>query len=178
VPVTFDEVSDAMSPMLTALFEAKQRGENVAAAALLRPTSAGDVASESEEVYQEFLADLAAEITADLYGEEAEGKARGPFWKRRRQPATAEEFCAQALGEAAVLLGLRQRAARENLVVRWSQKRRDRVDQILVRELHGEEATWTDYAADEEAVKAALAADVAASALADTIREVRRLRAF
>ena len=36
---------------------------------------------------------------------------------------------------------------------RWSQKRRDRVDQILVRELHSEESAWTDYAADEATVK-------------------------
>jgi hypothetical protein len=36
---------------------------------------------------------------------------------------------------------------------RWSQKRRDRVDQILVRELHSEESAWTDYAEDEAEVK-------------------------
>ena len=36
---------------------------------------------------------------------------------------------------------------------RWSQKRRDRVDQILVRELHSEESAWTDYSADEATVK-------------------------
>ena len=39
----------------------------------------------------------------------------------------------------------KKRAQKENLIVRWSHKRRDRVDQVLVRELHAEEASWTDY---------------------------------
>ena len=47
----------------------------------------------------------------------------------------------------------KKRAQKENLIVRWSHKRRDRVDQVLVRELHAEEASWTDYQYCEFQVK-------------------------
>ena len=38
-------------------------------------------------------------------------------------------------------------------MVRWSGKKRDRVDEILVRELQEEEALWTDYINEEAVVK-------------------------
>ena len=56
--------------------------------------------------------------------------------------------------EVMVAFGFEKRALKENLIVRWSpQKRRDRVDQILVRELHSEEKEWTDYTYDETIVQ-------------------------
>ena len=52
---------------------------------------------------------------------------------------------------------------------RWSQKRRDRVDQILVRELHSEESAWTDYSADEANVKDQLTESLLDMMLLDTV---------
>ena len=53
---------------------------------------------------------------------------------------------------------------------RWSQKRRDRVDQILVRELHSEESAWTDYAQDEAEVKDQLSENILEVLVVDTVK--------
>jgi hypothetical protein len=52
---------------------------------------------------------------------------------------------------------------------RWSQKRRDRVDQILVRELHSEESAWTDYSEDEATVKDQLTDNIMDLLINDTV---------
>ena len=46
-----------------------------------------------------------------------------------------------------------KKVSRENLLVSWAGKKRDRVDEILVRELQEEEALWTNYNEDEALVK-------------------------
>ena len=77
--------------------------------------------------------------------------------------------------EVMVAFGYEKRAAKENLIVRWSpQKRRDRVDQILVRELHSEEKEWTDYSQDEAIVKDAVTDSLFDLLLTDTVHQMRR----
>ena len=100
-----------------------------------------------------------------------------PALRRRALPKTAKEASALVEREALVLLGFERRAARENLVVRWSQKRRDRVDQILVRELHAEEASWRDYTTDEAAVKDQVADAIADMLVEDLAKELKELNA-
>ena len=74
-----------------------------------------------------------------------------------------------------VAFGYEKRAAKENLIVRWSpQKRRDRVDQILVRELHSEEKEWTDYAQDETLVKDSVTDSLFELLLADTVDRLKQ----
>ncbi|XP_059353020.1 uncharacterized protein LOC130688904 [Daphnia carinata] len=57
--------------------------------------------------------------------------------------------------ESAVLVQMnyQPRLLRENQLARWSQKKRDRVDEILVRELQVEEKLWTDFSSEEVQVK-------------------------
>lgn len=47
----------------------------------------------------------------------------------------------------------RPRLQRENQLSKWSQRKRDRVDEILVRELQAEEKLWTDFTIEEAQVK-------------------------
>ncbi|XP_069097721.1 coiled-coil domain-containing protein 187 isoform X1 [Pleurodeles waltl] len=47
--------------------------------------------------------------------------------------------------------------------------KRDRVDILLIQELHQEEQQWTDYTEDEQAVKVKLSADILDCLLQDTI---------
>lgn len=118
------------------------------------------------------------EITSDVF--RCETEAQNPPWLPQKPlskalrgvPRSAAALQERACREALVLLGFEPRAARENLVVRWSQKKRDRVDAILVRELHSEEAGWTDYAADEALVKDQLAESVLNLLVEDTAREL------
>ncbi|XP_046641668.1 uncharacterized protein LOC124326972 isoform X3 [Daphnia pulicaria] len=57
--------------------------------------------------------------------------------------------------ESAVLVQMnyQPRLLRESQLARWSQKKRDRVDEILVRELQIEEKFWTDFSSEEVQVK-------------------------
>ena len=59
---------------------------------------------------------------------------------------------------------------KENLLVRWAGKKRDRVDEILVRELQQEEAVWTDYSQDELMVKDQITETILQSLLADSVQ--------
>lgn len=52
-----------------------------------------------------------------------------------------------------VLLGYEKVERRENAIIRWSRKKRDHVDEILVLESQAEESEWTDYDKDELYVK-------------------------
>ena len=62
-----------------------------------------------------------------------------------------------------------KRSQKENMIIRWSQKKRDRVDQVLVRELHAEEPSWTNYEEDEAQVKSDLAQVIMDTLINDTV---------
>merc|ERR1739838_474508 len=64
-------------------------------------------------------------------------------------------------------------AQKENLIVRWSHKRRDRVDQVLVRELHAEEASWTNYQDDEVQVKDEISNQIMDALVNDTVQALK-----
>jgi len=182
VPHTQKDVSEALAPMTEALFKARREGRELKGHELSQiSNTALGTQYKSKEVYLDFLAELALEITASLYGDlnnkDEEEEVNKQLWKRPlRLPTSPNELQVLVEREAAILLGLERRAVRENLVVRWSQKPRDRVDEILVRELHGEEASWTDYSKDAAVIIESVAVDVIAEVLADTAKEVKRVR--
>lgn len=51
------------------------------------------------------------------------------------------------------LFGYEKVERRENAIIRWSRKKRDHVDEILVLESQAEETEWTNYDKDELLVK-------------------------
>ena len=55
----------------------------------------------------------------------------------------------------------------------WNGKRRDRVDQVLVRELHAEEASWTDYQDDEVQVKDEISNLIMDALVNDTVQALK-----
>ena len=63
-----------------------------------------------------------------------------------------------------------KKVSRENLLVSWAGKKRDRVDEILVRELQEEEALWTNYNEDEVMVKDQMTEALLDSLISDTAR--------
>ena len=67
-------------------------------------------------------------------------------------------------------LKLMKKVGRENLLVSWAGKKRDRVDEILVRELQEEEALWTNYNEDEVLVKDQMTEALLDSLISDTAR--------
>ena len=132
-------------------------------------------------MYEDFLMDAVREIADDVRS--AATAVQNPVWMPQKPlkkmalsvPQTEQGLAASVQSELNVLLGFEKRARRENLIVRWSpQKRRDRVDQILVRELHSEEAAWTDFSVDETSVKDALAETLLETLVNDTVAALKK----
>ena len=89
-------------------------------------------------------------------------------------PKSSESLSNIICREVMVAFGFEKRALKENLIVRWSpQKRRDRVDQILVRELHSEEKEWTDYTYDETIVKDSVTDSLMEVLITDTVEHIK-----
>ena len=60
-----------------------------------------------------------------------------------------------------------------NLIIRWSHKRRYCVDQVLVRELNAEEASWTDYQDNEVQVKDEISNLIMDALVNDTVQALK-----
>ena len=98
-----------------------------------------------------------------------------PLLKARLSLPKDPDSLSKIIGrEVMVAFGFEKRASKENLIVRWSpQKRRDRVDQILVRELHSEEKEWTDYTYDETLVKDSVTDSLMEVLITDTVEHIK-----
>ena len=180
VPSSKDEIIGLVAPMARKLYAAKF-SEAAAAAA---EVSGGEESSAppSRRVFVSFLSDLASEIFEGIYS--CESESQNPPWmpqkplarQRLSLPRTECGLVARLQQEALIFFGMERRAEKESLIVRWSQKKRDKVDQILVRELHAEEAAWTDYSKDEALVKDQLSDAILNLLVDDTVREIKRVR--
>ena len=182
VPSDKKELSNLSDSITAAFYSARKDGIPVDLAALKSTLATDDQnLSDSHKNFVGFLVDLISEIVSDVY--ECENTEQNPTWmpqrpldkERYQLPKDETQLKAKVNKEVMILFGHEKRAEKENRIVRWSQKKRDRVDQILVRELHGEEHAWTDYSADEVVVKDQLANSVMDLLLEDTIKEVVKL---
>ena len=93
----------------------------------------------------------------------------------RNIPATTSDLQTLIRKKVLVAFNHQKKAEKENLIIRWSHKRRDRVDQVLVRELHGEEAAWIDYEMDEVQVKDELSNALLDSLISDTVQAFKKV---
>ena len=128
-----------------------------------------------------FMRDAVIEISDEVCSPDTEGQ--NPMWMPQKPlrkmvmsvPRTEGGLAVSVRTELNILMGFDKRAKKENLIVRWSpQKRRDRVDQILVRELHAEEESWTDFTRDETQVKDALANSLLEILIIDTVTALKK----
>ena len=183
VPSSRGEIIDLLSPMARELYAAKFGAQATTAVGETSGEAAVRVrVHPSKRVFVSFLSDLASEIFGAIYSCESEGQ--NPPWmpqkplarERLSLPRTESELVARLQREALIFFGMEKRAEKESLIVRWSQKRRDKVDQILVRELHAEEPAWTDYSKDEALVKDQLGEAVLSLLIEDTVKEIKRVR--
>lgn len=108
-----------------------------------------------------FVFDLCKEIALDMQEKLKDGNT-DPSWmqiKPRLKPMkvnkaiTKEGLQSVMTRKVEQLLGFQTISRKDNLIVRWSRKKRDHVDEILVLEAQTEEADWTNYDQDELTVK-------------------------
>ena len=110
-------------------------------------------------MFVRLIFDLVKDVVADIFKVETDQQnppwmLQKPLTKNRLKLAKNENILIQIVKrEVMVAFSHEKRSQKENMIIRWSQKKRDRVDQVLVRELHTEEPSWTNYEDDEAQVK-------------------------
>ncbi|XP_061743965.1 centrosome-associated protein 350 isoform X2 [Nerophis ophidion] len=131
--------------------------------------------------YKKAVYDLTWEILQEIYAEDP--SANHPKWVKPQRVRSAfhhkvqtpedmtkiQEFVTE---EVLKLYGLAKNIGKKSdwqKMLKFGRKKRDRVDQILVQELHEEEAQWVCYEEDELSVKMQLADSIFDVLLKDTV---------
>ena len=119
-----------------------------------------DLPTECQSNCRAFMV-LLADLTRALLSELSQ---RATFLADRRpgqsssfsggRPITNPSELVNAVEDAVLIhMNYRPRLRREGQLAKWSQKKRDRVDEILVKELQTEETLWTNFSSEEVQVK-------------------------
>uniref|UniRef100_A0A8C2AKU0 Centrosomal protein 350 n=1 Tax=Cyprinus carpio TaxID=7962 RepID=A0A8C2AKU0_CYPCA len=143
-------------------------------------SKASDLETQCQLSYKLAIFDLSWEVIQDIYAEDP--KVDQPQWmKPRRLNSTyfhrvkcpnditiVQEFVTT---EVLKLCGLKKEQNQKTdwqKMIKFGRKKRDRVDHILVQELHEEESQWVNYDEDELFVKMQLADGIFDALLKDT----------
>ncbi|XP_060737946.1 centrosome-associated protein 350 isoform X3 [Tachysurus vachellii] len=162
-----------------------ERG-NQSLTALPKPQASGSLLGDenSEECvhsYKQAVFDLAWELMQEIYAEDP--NTNRPLWIKPRRvnstyihriddPSDLTKVQAFVTGEVLKLFGLNKEQNHRSdwqKMLKFGRKKRDRVDHILVQELHEEEALWVNYDEDELLVKMQLADGILDTLLKDTV---------
>ncbi|KAG5344208.1 CE350 protein, partial [Acromyrmex heyeri] len=162
IPSNVEELTSFTEKATALIYNAKLAGEDIAS--LEAPPEIYELIEDKSEkrdrrIYNTFLFDLCKETIVEVY--RAEYEKPGPSWTKpnvktkptMKIPKNVEELVEYVNKEVATLFGFKTKLQRENMVMRWSRKRRDRVDELLAREAQAEEDEWTKFHHDELAVK-------------------------
>ena len=183
IPTNIDELTAFTEKATSLIFKSKECGEDIMS--LEAPPEIWDLSKDTEtlkkdrRIYNTFLFDLCKETIAEVYRMEYEKP--GPSWTRPnvktkpaiKIPKNIEELTEYVNKEIATLFGFKTKLQRENMVMRWSRKRRDRVDELLAREAQAEEDEWTKFHYDELAVKNELTVAILDSLISETVNVVK-----
>ncbi|XP_026669857.1 centrosome-associated protein 350-like isoform X3 [Ceratina calcarata] len=184
IPSNTEELTAFTEKATAIIFRAKEAGEDIMT--LEAPPEICELTKENDEtvkkdrrIYNAFLFDLCKETIAEVY--QAEYEKPGPSWTKpnvktkptMKIPKTIDELNAYVNKEVATLFGFKTKLQRENMVMRWSRKRRDRVDELLAREAQAEEDEWTKFHHDELAVKNGLTVTILDTLLMETVNVVK-----
>lgn len=184
IPSNVDELTSFTEKATSLIYDAKLAGEDVES--LETPAEIYESIKEKNEnvrrdrrIYNTFLFDLCKETVAEAYRTEYEKP--GPSWTKpnvktkptMKIPRSVEELTEYVNKEVATLFGFKTKLQRENMVMRWSRKRRDRVDELLAREAQAEEDEWTKFHHDELAVKNGLTVAILDSLVMETVNMVK-----
>ncbi|XP_067250665.1 centrosome-associated protein 350 isoform X4 [Chanodichthys erythropterus] len=143
-------------------------------------TKATDLEAQCQRSYRLAVFDLSWEVIQDIYAEDP--KVDLPQWMKPRRLnstyfhrvkcpndiTTVQEFVTT---EVLKLCGLKKEHNQKTdwqKMIKFGRKKRDRVDHILVQELHEEESQWVNYDEDELFVKMQLADGIFDALLKDT----------
>ncbi|XP_033226726.1 uncharacterized protein LOC117179148 [Belonocnema kinseyi] len=183
IPSNVDDLTAFTEKATSFIFNVKKCGEDFGS--LEAPPEIWDISKDSEalkkdrRIYNAFLFDLCKETITEVY--RIEHEQPGPSWMRPsvkttpviKAPNNVNDLTEYVNKEVSTLFGFKTKLQRENMVMRWSRKRRDRVDELLAREAQAEEDEWTKFHCDELAVKNELTVAILDSLVLDTVNVVK-----
>ncbi|XP_059503699.1 centrosome-associated protein 350 isoform X3 [Stegostoma tigrinum] len=147
-----------------------------------------DVESVSKRVYCEAVFNLTREIFTEMFAEDPSAsqppwmkpsRISSAFFRRARNPRNLNEVKIFISNEVMKLFGFNQEQNQKTdwqKTMKFGRKKRDRVDHILVQELHEEEAQWVNYDEDELCVKMQLADGIFDALIKDTINVLNQIQ--
>ncbi|XP_035510051.1 centrosome-associated protein 350 isoform X1 [Morone saxatilis] len=130
--------------------------------------------------YRKAVYDLTWEMLQEIYAEDPNTnqpqwvkprRVKSSFFHRVKTPGDITKIQEYITGEVLKLYGLTKDQSQKTdwqKMLKFGRKKRDRVDHILVQELHEEEAQWVNYDEDELFVKMQLADSIFDALLKDT----------
>ncbi|XP_035756684.1 centrosome-associated protein 350 isoform X3 [Egretta garzetta] len=185
VPHTAVEVEGMVHAAAEELWKLKELGRDLQSFSFhtdLRSTlKEQDTDTINKQVYQKVVFDLTREIFGEIFAEDP--NLNQPIWmkpcritsayfRRVKDPNDLDEIKSFIAAEVLKLFSLRKEPNHKTdwqKMMKFGRKKRDRVDHILVQELHEEEAQWVNYDEDELCVKMQLADGIFEALIRDTV---------
>ncbi|KAM4642723.1 centrosome-associated protein 350 [Discoglossus pictus] len=147
-----------------------------------------DEQSPASCAYKSVVFDLTLHIFDEICSPDPRGSQ--PLWKkplrvspsyarRVKNPHNLQEVKSFLTDEVLILLSLKKEQNQKTdwqRMMKFGRKKRDRVDHILVQELHEEEAQWVNYDEDELFVKMQLADGIFEALLLDTVHVLQNIQ--
>ncbi|KAL1774768.1 centrosome-associated protein 350 [Sigmodon hispidus] len=186
VPHTAEEVESLVHNATEELWRWRELGQDLHSlsipAKLLGCASKGlDIESTSKRVYKQAVFDLTKEIFEEIFAEDPNlnqpvwmkpCRVNSNYFRRVKNPNNLNEIKHFITTEVLKLFSLKKEPNHKTdwqKMMKFGRKKRDRVDHILVQELHEEEAQWVNYDEDELCVKMQLADGIFETLIKDTI---------
>ncbi|KAM5239084.1 centrosome-associated protein 350 isoform 2-T2 [Ctenodactylus gundi] len=186
VPHTAEEVEILVHNAAEELWKWKELGHDlhnisVPARLLGGANKSLDIESTSKRVYKQAVFDLTKEIFEEIFAEDPNlnqpvwmkpCRINSSYFRRVKNPNNLDEIKNFIATEVLKLFCLKKETNHKTdwqKMMKFGRKKRDRVDHILVQELHEEEAQWVNYDEDELCVKMQLADGIFETLIKDTI---------
>lgn len=126
----------------------------------------------------QFIFDLSKELALHHYAQFREDVK--PSWRKvnkrplvRNRPFDERQLTKYLCEKVKDLLNFEKSLGKkDNLMTKWSRKKKDHVDDLLVLESQMEETTWTNYDEDEVIVKNDITDDILNMLLVETVHVV------
>ncbi|KFP71891.1 Centrosome-associated protein 350, partial [Acanthisitta chloris] len=185
VPHTAVEVEGMVHAAAEQLWKLKELGHDLQSCSLHTdlsgPLQDQDTDTINKQVYKKVVFDLTREIFGEIFAEDP--NLNQPIWmkpcriasayfRRVKDPNDLDEIKSFIAAEVLKLFSLRKEPNHKTdwqKMMKFGRKKRDRVDHILVQELHEEEAQWVNYDEDELCVKMQLADGIFEALIRDTV---------
>jgi hypothetical protein len=145
-------------------------------------TDVSDSKRSSKRIFKKLVFDLVRDMVKESYGWTRENPCAPWEWptfsykRSKLLPRSKEMLQDIVLKQVLGLFGFAPKAYKEKLVIRWSRKKRDYVDEILMKESHEEESAWTSYEEDEVTVKNEITLAIFDSLLDETVQIISDIR--